>query len=506
MKNLKTIERPPVVVVVGHIDHGKSTLLDFIRKSNVVAGEAGGITQHVSAYEITHKTKAGANKKITFIDTPGHEAFSAMRETSSKIADVAILVVSAEDGVKAQTEEAIRVITEKKIPYVVAINKIDKENANAQRTRQDLAEKNVLVEDYGGNIPVAEISAKSGKGISELLDLVLLVAELEDLKADSNAQATGLVLEAHMNPKIGNIATLIIKNGTIANGDYLVIGDQAFRIKRMNNFLGEQIKEATVSAPVEIFGLEKLPEVGANFFAFGDKKEAENFLKDQKITPKLIRVAHIANTIPQAEGEIKQVIIPIGIKTDVLGTLSAIEREVKKLGTPLVHLEVIVKGVGKITENDVKLVSSGRDAIMIGFNVTADSSAKELAEKFGINIQTFDIIYKLSEWLTEEIVKRTPKIITEEILGKIKVLKIFSVNKDKQVLGGTVLSGSMILGKQFRVIRRDSVLSRGKVLELETQKIKVKEVEKDKMFGSLVDSKIAIAPGDVLEVFDLVEK
>ena len=389
---------------------------------------------------------------------------------------------------------------------MVAINKIDKENSNAQKTRQDLAEKNVLVEDYGGNVPVAEISAKTGQGVAELLDLVLLVAELEDLKTAPNSRATGLVLEAHMNQKVGNIATLIIKNGTLTNGDHLVIGDQTFRIKRLNNFLGEQIKEASASAPVEIYGLGKLPEVGACFFAFADKKEAESFLKDQKITPKLIRVAHIANTIPQAEGEIKQVIIPIGIKTDVLGTLSAIEREVKKLSTPLVHLEIITKGVGKISENDVRLVSSGQDAIIIGFNVTPDSSAKDLAEKFGITIQTFDIIYKLSEWLTTEIKKRTPKVTVEEVLGKIKVLKIFSVNRDKQVLGGTVLSGSMILGKQFRVIRRDSVLSRGKVLELETQKIKVKEVAKDKMFGALVESKIGVAIGDVLEIFDLVEK
>ena len=282
-KEQKNIERPPIVVVMGHIDHGKSTLLDYIRKTNIVEKEAGGITQNISAYEVNHKDEHGKDKKITFLDTPGHEAFSRMRERGASVADIAILIVSAEDGVKTQTLEALKTILESKIPYIVAINKIDRPGANVEKTKIELAENEVYLENYGGKIPVVEISAKVGTGVDELLSLILLLAEMENFTGNSNENASGSIIEANLDPRRGIEASLIIKNGTLEKGMVVVVEDATCSTKIMQNFLGKVIDEATFSSPIRLVGFSKIPKVGAKFKSFKNKKEAEDYLKNSNV-------------------------------------------------------------------------------------------------------------------------------------------------------------------------------------------------------------------------------
>ncbi len=487
------VERPPVIAVMGHIDHGKSKLLDYIRKTNIVDKESGGITQHTSAYEVIHNAK-----KITFLDTPGHAAFTSMRQRGAQIADIAILIVSAEEGVKAQTLEALQSIKDHDTPFVVAINKIDKPAADIEKTKQSLAENGVFVEGYGGSVPVALISAKEGNGVNELLDLLLLVAELEELKGDHAVPAEGFVLETHLDPKSGTAATLIIKNGTLRGSDYLVIGKEVTKIKRLADFLDQPIKELTFSAPANIFGFAKLPPVGAPFKSFADKKEAEGFA-EKAPTLNIRRMSLCA----KEDGKIS---LPIVIKADVAGTLEAVEKELAKLNVENVNLDIIDLGVGSITENDVKLVQSFPNAKILGFRVKAEKSALTLAEKSKTTIQTSDIIYKLSEWLEEEMKQAAPKQTIEEVLGKAKILKTFGASGDKQIVGGIVGSGKVIKGKEVKILRRENEIGRGKIVGLQMQKIKMDEVDENNQFGAEIDAKMEIAPGDYIEVFDVIIK
>ncbi|MFA6254087.1 MAG: translation initiation factor IF-2 [Candidatus Paceibacterota bacterium] len=489
------VERPPVIAVMGHIDHGKSKLLDYIRKTNVVDKESGGITQHTTAYEVVHN-----NKKITFVDTPGHAAFTTMRERGAQIADIAILIVSAEEGVKAQTLEALQSIKDHNTPFVVAINKIDKPAADIEKTKQSLAENGVFVEGYGGNIPVALISAKEGTGVNELLDLLLLVAELEELKGDPSIGAEGFVLETHLDPRSGTTATFIIKNGTLHGSDFIVIGKEVTKIKRLADFLDNQVKELTFSAPSHIFGFAKLPLIGAPFKAFADKKDAESFAASAPAEENFRRTL---NSVSEADGVIN---LPIIIKADVSGTLEAVEKELAKLKVENVNLNIIDLGVGSITENDIKLVQAFPNAKILGFRVKAEKSALSLAEKSQATIETSDIIYKLSEWLEEEMKRAAPKQIVEELLGKAKILKTFGTNGDKQIVGGIVGQGKVIKGKEVKIMRRENEIGRGKIVSLQMQKIKADEVDENNQFGAEIDAKIEIAPGDYIEVFETVTK
>lgn len=489
-------ERPPVIAIMGHIDHGKSTLLDFIRKANVVAGEAGGITQHISAYEVVHKTSTGKEQRITFLDTPGHEAFSGVRERGASIADIAVLIVSAEEGVKEQTIEAYKSIVETKTPFIVAINKIDRPNANIERTKQQLAEQSILVEGYGGNIPWVAISAKAGIGVDELLDMMLLVAEVEELKGDASIPATGFVLEANLDPKSGVTATLIIKDGTLRTGDFVAVGKNMAKIKKIEDFAGRDIKEATFSSPVRIFGFAQIPEVGAFFSAFSNKKDLDTFVS------KLVAPAPIAKTAFNNESNAGFVMIPLIIKTDVYGSLEAVTKEVAKLSTGKVFLSVVGTGVGTIAETDAKVASSSPDSIILGFHVKVDHSATDLAEKFGFKIQTFDIIYKLSEWLAEEVKARTPKEKVEEITGRAKILKVFAQNRDKQIVGAQVTKGTIKRGSEVKIMRHEAVIGGGKILDLQEMKIKIAQVEEGTQFGTEIDSKITMAPGDYIEAIE----
>jgi translation initiation factor IF-2 len=495
MSDQTTTTRPPIVAVMGHIDHGKSTLLDYIRKANVTASEAGGITQHLSAYEITIPYQ-GTDRRITFLDTPGHAAFTGMRERGAVAADIAILVVSAEDGVKAQTIEALHTIRNAQIPFIVAINKIDRPGgANIEKAKQMLAEQEVLIEGYGGNISWNAISAKVGTGIDDLLETILLVADLEELTADRNAKAEGIIIESRLDPKRGIAATLVVKNGTLKKGQFLVAGSAITTTRIMENFLGQNIDAADPGTPVQLVGFDRLPEVGVPVAVFDKKRDAEDYVEE-------VQNAEVTEERRTQEGE---KVVPIILKTDVYGTAEAIEKEIKKMNVEGLHIKIIAKGIGAIGEKEVKMAQSDKDTLIIGFNVALDKSAQEIQDKMDVTIQTFDIIYKLTEWLEVELEKRRPRVESREVIGTAKVLKTFSKTKERQVLGCRVDSGSITDGAQVSVIRRDFALTTGKVVELQQAKHKVKEVIEGEC-GILVECKNDIAPGDVLEAFVFVTK
>ena len=492
------IERPPIVVVMGHVDHGKSTLLDYIRKTNIVEREAGGITQNISAYEVIHKDEQGKDKKITFVDTPGHEAFSGMRERGASIADIAILVVSAEDGVKTQTLEAWKTIVESKIPCILAINKIDKPGANVEKTKMELAENEIYLENYGGKIPFTEISAKVGTGVNDLLSLILILAEIENFTGSREENASGQVIEANLDPRRGIEASLIIKNGSIKKGMVVVVEDALCSIKIMENFLGKPINEATFSSPIRLIGFDKIPKVGACFKSFKNKPDALEYIKNKKTD------AVLEKTSISEDGNKK--IIPIVIKADVSGTLEAIEKEISKIRDENTEFKIVQKGAGTISESDIKSVATSSDALVVGFNVKADRSAIDLAEKRGITIAYFDIIYKMTEWLVEEMGKRRLKIETTEITGKAKILKTFSRTKERQIMGGKVTEGQITLNGTVKILRRDFEIGSGKIVNLEKSKVKTSIVEEGSEFGMMIESKIEIVAGDIIESFTVTKK
>lgn len=492
--------RPPVVVVMGHVDHGKSTLLDYIRKSNVVECEAGGITQCISAYEVSHKSETGENRLITFLDTPGHEAFSKMRARGALASDIAILVVSAEDSVKAQTIEAYNTIIESKTPYIVAINKIDRPNANVEKTKMDLVEKGIYLEGLGGDIPFVLISSKVGTGINELLDMILLVADMGSFTGDPTQNASGIIIEANREPKRGISATAIIKNGTLRSGMVVVAGGALVTTRIMENFLGKTIKEATFSSPVRLVGFESMPEVGNTFESFSNKKEAEiylNMVKNEALN-------NMAPLVKNAEQTGK--IIPIIIKTDVAGSMEALEKEIKKLNNSEISYKIISFGVGAINESDLKMANANKETIVVGFNTKLDNGARDLNETLKINVEVFDIIYKLTDWLKIIIEERRPKVEAVEVTGTLKILKTFGATKDKQVVGGKVLQGRIVNGGQVRIMRRDFEIGKGKIVELQQNKIKAKEVLEENECGVQVETKTNIAGGDVLEAFIITIK
>ena len=498
------IPRPPIVVIMGHIDHGKSSLLDYIRKSNIVSGEAGGITQHLSAYEVSHKTKeAFAANRITFLDTPGHEAFSKMRARGAGVADIAILVVSAEDGVREQTKEAFRAIREAGIPFIVAINKIDKPNANIERTKQNLVENEIYLEGLGGDVPFVPISAKVGTGIPELLDMTILVAEMANLVGDTTLPGEGIVVESRVDTKRGNTATLIITNGTLSKGSYIVAEESIAPVRAIENFLGETVSEASFSSPVQIVGFDILPTVGATFHSYETKKEAEQAQEQIRETRSKNAPGTKTRTIPLSNDAI---IIPLILKSDVAGTLEAVEKEIEKIERERIAIKIIAKGVGAIGENDAKNASGSTGAIILGFHTKVDRGAQDIADRFGVTIKTFDIIYELSQWINEELDRRTPKFLGEKVLGLAKVLKTFSTTKHKQVIGGKVTSGLLEVGAQVKIMRRETAIGKGKITELQQQKLPAKKVDEGNECGMMVESDIEIVPGDVLEAFTMSEK
>ncbi len=490
--------RPPVVAIMGHVDHGKSTLLDYIRKTNVVDTEAGGITQKISAYEVVHKSTDGKEHKITFLDTPGHEAFTAIRARGANVADIALLVVSAEDGVKPQTIEAQKIIEKAKIPLIIVATKIDKPGADLEKVKNSLAENGMYVEGYGGTLSFVPVSAKTGEGIPELLDVILLAAELEELVGDVSKPAEGVVIEANLDKKKGIAATLIIKDGTLRIGNYIATDNAFSSVRIMENFLGKALKEATFSSPVRIIGWNTLPVAGSPFVVFDSKKDAEEYV---------LKHIKIKKTEPaKTENSEEMQIIPIVIKAENVGGLQALEHEIAKIKNEKIKIKIIASGVGEISENDVKAAGGRKDTIVLGFSVNIGAEARAHAEKLGINIQIFDIIYKLSEWLEALVTERTPKVKVEESTGIAKVLKAFSANKDKQILGCRVEKGQILMNAEVKIMRRDFEIGRGRVREMQKFKNRVSEIGEGQEFGTMIESKTNIAPGDKLEAFQIVEK
>lgn len=514
-KDQKTRERPPVVAIVGHIDHGKSTLLDYIRRANVVDEEAGGITQHLSAYEATHINSSGEHH-ITFLDTPGHEAFRAMRTRGLEVADVAVLVVSAEDGVKPQTMEAIKLIEEAKIPYIVAITKIDKPGVYADKAKNSLMEKGIFLEGLGGTIPSVAVSGKTGEGVPELLDLILLAAELEGLTASLEGPAEGVVIEGHTESRRGNTATLIVQKGVIKSGEFVVSGESLAPVRIMENFLGKPIKEAYPGSPIRIVGFSTLPQVGAKWHTTDTKKKAEEEARDAGIlSARALQHAQASPTLasqnagsasPDTPETIEEkMVLPIVIKTDVAGMGEAILHEIEKIKTgDKLEVKIVSQGTGAINQDDVRMVGSGKNpGLVVGFNVKIDAQAKDLAERQGVEVGLFDIIYKLAEWLGTEVEKRRPREKSEMITAAAKVLKVFSSQGNQTLLGGRVEEGELLSGATVRIMRDDVEVGTAALKSLQSGKSPVKKVESGSEFGAMLESTAEFKNGDRIESFDV---
>ncbi len=483
----------PVVAVVGHIDHGKSTLLDFIRKTNITEKEAGGITQRLGAYEVVHTGKDGVPHPITFLDTPGHEAFKGIRERGASVADVAILVVSAEDGAKPQTIEAFQFIKKTETPCVIAFTKIDKPTASAERAKQSLAEHEIYVEGYGGEIPTIGVSGKTGAGVDELLDIILLLVEMHPRKDSLDAAPTGFVIEAEVSKTKGVFATLISTDGVLTKGMYAVAEGAMTPIRRLESTRGESLNETHPGMPILVAGWDTLPRIGARFTATADRKSAERMVEEYRS-----RVKSPTKNVAVAVMS-EQVLIPILLKADTSGSLEALQHEIRKLETEKVAFQVISGGVGRIGEADLKTAQGCREPVMIGLAVAIDDGARSLIERGGITIIVGEVIYTLMEELQKLVTARTPKTKEVVVTGSAKILKLFNKEKDKQIVGGKVMVGELRVGDELAIFRRDAEIGKGKVRELQRQKEKVSVVPKDSEFGAAIVASVELAPQDRIE-------
>jgi len=494
------VVRPPIVAVLGHVDHGKSTLLDFIRHTNIVASEAGGITQHVAAYEVEHEYE-GAPRRITFIDTPGHAAFQAIRSRGAKAADIAILVVAADDGVKAQTLEALASIRASQTPFVVAINKIDKPNADLSRTQASLLENGVFLEHLGGDVPWVAISAKTGQGVDQLLDLILLVAEMQQLTADPHAPGSGYVVEAHRDSRRGIAATLIIRNGTIQSGTFVRAGRGIAPVRIMEDHMGRSLRQASCSSPVTLVGFDEMPDVGAEFYTYTTRRDAEEAREKD--------MAHTAPTSHAVSTDDGKFRLPVIIRADTQGSLDAILSELPKIGTEFTAIGLIHAGIGDITEGDVKAALAAAhaaknisSAIIIGFNVEIERIAESFAAERGVLIEKFTIIYKLTERLAELLKASAPKRTLEKMVGTAKIIKVFSSKSDEHLIGASMLSGTITAGADIRVSRRGEHVGRGVVTSLQRNRQTVARIEGSGEFGAQVSLDIKPLAGDTLECIE----
>lgn len=487
--------RPPVVVVLGHVDHGKTLLLDTIRKSNIAAKETGGITQHIGAYQTVIN-----DKLITFLDTPGHEAFAAIRSRGTRVADIAILVVAADESVKPQTKEAIQIIKQAEIPVIVAINKIDKEGANPAKVKQDLAAEEILVEDWGGTVPVVEVSAKEDRNIKELLEMVLLVAELQELKRDVTLPAQGVIIESNLDKRRGYVATALIQKGILSIGDWIVVGTVIGKVKSMEDFLGQAIEEAYPSQPVRIIGWSQTPNIGKTFTSAQSKNEAEELVsKNVDLKPLLL---FLRDSSPEPTGTKK--ILNIVFKSDVSSSLEALDSALQTMGSEEVGCRVLDYSIGNITEADVKTASNTR-ALILGFRVGIEESAHKLAEKDGITIASYDIIYELIERVRTEMGALLAPEIKRNVFGKLKVLAVFKTESRSQIVGGKVTSGKAVRGALIDIVRGNTFIRVGKLGQLQTKKEDVPEVKEGLEAGFRVDrgdSIEDIKEGDILEIYE----
>lgn len=495
------VERPPVVTIMGHVDHGKTTLLDAIRKTNVASGEAGGITQAIGAYSVKCN-----DKLITFIDTPGHAAFTEMRARGASITDIVIIIVAADDGVMPQTKEAIDHAKAAGVPIIVAINKIDKPEANIDRVMTGLVENGLTPEEWGGDIVVNKISAFTGEGINELLENILLVAEMQEYKANPNRYATGTVVEARKDSKVGSVATLLIQNGTLRLGDPIVVGTAAGKVRTLKNDLGQNIVEATPSTPVEITGISEVPDAGDKFMAFESEKQAKSIADERRLRAKESDSNFSGMSLDELFGRIQDGAkeIKVVLKADVNGSLEAVKSSLEKIDVEGVKISVIRGAVGAITESDVVLASAS-EAIIIGFNVRANQKAIDNAKQFGIEIRTYDIIYKVVEDMEAAMKGMLDPEYEEKVTGTLEIRQIFKFSKVGLIAGCHVTSGVIKNNEKARIIRDGVVIYNGAVNTLQREKDQVKEVSKDMDCGITLENCQDYKEGDVIEIYDLVE-
>ena len=492
------IARPPIVAVLGHVDHGKTTLLDRIRSTDVAAKESGGITQHIGAYEVlVPQGVAGQTAKLTFLDTPGHEAFSRMRERGAKVADVAVLVVAADDGVKPQTKEALEAIRASGIPFVVALNKMDKAEASPERVKKELAEANVLIEEWGGTVPLVPTTARTGEGVAQLLDMIFLVAEMEELKGDPAKPASGVVIESFCDSRRGNTATLLVRDGTLRQNVCVVAGDAVARLHILENDRGEAITEAQFSAPVRVVGFDRLAPVGVAFTVADSKADA--CAKAGEFTA-MRAPAPIWNKRADAD-----VPVSLILKADVTGSLEALEDIAREFSQSGVAVQVLRAGVGNISEDDARLAAGKENVFVVGFGVKFEPRAEEQFARTGVAAHCFDVIYEAREWLRERIGALLPAEETETVLGKAKVQKVFRQKNGEVVLGGRVASGRLREGMLARFVRGSEGAQNaceGTVVELQHNKIRVAEINEGEEFGMRVTASCQIAEGDQMLVIE----
>lgn len=494
-------ERPPVVTIMGHVDHGKTTLLDAIRNTDVVANEAGGITQAIGAYSVKCH-----DKMITFIDTPGHAAFTEMRARGASITDIVIIIVAADDGIMPQTVEAIDHAKAANVPIIVAINKIDKPEANIDRIMTALVENGLTPEEWGGNIIVNKISAKTGVGIDELLENILLVAEMQEYKANPNRYATGAVIEARKDNKVGSVATLLIQNGTLRLGDPIVIGNYAGKVRTLKDDKGNNIIEATPSTPVEVTGISEVPSAGDKFMAFESEKQAKEIAHSRQIRNKEADTNFSGMSLEDLFGQIKegQKEIKVVLKADVNGSLEAVRNALEKIDVEGVKVSVIRGGVGAITESDVVLASASH-AVIIGFNVRAGNATSDIAKQYGIKIKTYDIIYKVVEDVEKAMKGMLEPEYEEKVLGTAEIRQIFKFSKVGLIAGCHVTSGIVKSNTKARLIRNDIIVYNGQIKSLQHEKEQVKEMKKDMDCGITLENCQDYKEGDIIEVYELVE-
>lgn len=484
-ENQNLVSRPPVVVVLGHVDSGKTSILDAIRKTHLAEKETGGITQHVGAYEAEFQ-----RKKITFIDTPGHEAFFAMRARGAKVADIAILVVDGVAGVQDQTKEAISHIKKAGIPLIIAINKIDRSEADPEKIKRELAKENILVESMGGKIPSSKVSAKTGKGIEDLLELILLVAEMENLKGNIKKPGEGVVIESYLDSHRGPTATLLLRDGILKPGEIVGTSSTFAKIKILENFQGKKIETAYPSMPVIVIGFENVPRVGEKFKVFDTIEEIQNTIQNLKKEEKR-EVFFI---------EPGKKVLNLILKTDVLGSIEPIEEVLKGLPQEKVILRILKAGVGDINESDIKLAQSAK-AKILGFRVKITPVAKNLTEREKVKILTFEIIYDLVQTVRELMEKILESEIVRTDLAKLKTLLIFWTEGNRQIVGAKVLEGEVKRGTSIEVFRGEEKVGQGKLINLQISKKEVDKVIKGQECGILYEGDTKIQEGDILVIF-----
>ncbi len=491
--------RPPVVTILGHVDHGKTSLLDAIRQTNVAGGEAGGITQHIGAYQVEKE-----GRLITFLDTPGHAAFTAMRARGAQGADIVVLVVAADDGVMPQTKEAIAHAKAARVPIIVALNKIDRPNANPDRVKQQLAEQELVPDDWGGNTTVVPVSAKQKLGIEDLLTAILLVADASDIRANPQGKIMGTIIEAQLDKAKGVLATLLVQNGTLKNGDVVVAGTAHGRLKAMFDYRGKPVQKAGPATPVRVMGMAEVPAAGDVFEVFPNEKAARDVVykrqesqKEQLVSSKMSLEDLFAKF---KAGEVKE--LRLILKADVQGSLEPVMKEVNNLSSGEIAIKVIYAETGNIGENDVMLASASK-AIIVGFNVQADISARRLAEAEGVSIRLYDIIYRLTEDIEKALKGMLQPEFTEKVIGKANVLAVFPVSKVGKIAGCRVVDGEIRRNGKVRMYRGADMVYQGEISSLKHEKDDVREVRHGFECGINLKNFNDVEVGDVIECYIL---